>query len=48
MKGLNEMSKTKIKKRLIKPMKKQKNMHKITLFVSNENCQCCTVNMSKC
>lgn len=37
-----------MKKRLIKPLKKGKNLRKIALFVSNENCQCCTVNMSKC
>ena len=37
-----------MKKRLIKPIKNGGNAHKITLFVSNENCQCCTVNMSKC
>ena len=36
---------------LIKPKNVAKNMHKVVLYntpTTNENCQCCTVNMSGC
>ena len=36
------------KKHLIKPNKDLTIIKKVTLYVINENCQCCTINMTKC
>lgn len=36
------------KKILAKPRKKMTVANKVALYVVNENCQCCGVNMSSC